>query len=83
MTGYRKKDRLALAYDANKKRIRTEGTIILNEVLNSALAEMDRQFQEAVNRGELLSIVATGEEMRAFLRDAAARELGSDRAVDE
>lgn len=74
--GYRKKDAVALAYEANKKRLRVEGAIVLASLLNEALAEMDAQFMEALNRGEVLSITGSREEMREFLRRAAERELG-------
>jgi hypothetical protein len=75
MSGYRKKDAVRLAYDANKKRLRCEGQVILDAVLNEALDEMDRAFQDALSRGEILHIGGSAEEMRAFLRLAAEKQL--------
>ena len=77
MAGYRYKDNVQLAYDANVKRIRTEGAIVLQAMLNEALAEMDQQFTEALNRGEVLSIGGSREEMLGFLRTAAQKQLAA------
>lgn len=71
-----RKDKVALAYQANLKRLRVEGRIILDEVLNEAESEMTDQFKEALDRGEILSIEGSREEMKEFLRRAAERELG-------
>lgn len=75
MPSYNTKDSVALAYDANKKRLRAEGSIILAELLNMALAEMTGQFNDALDRGEILEIGGTREEMKGFLRVAAKRQL--------
>ena len=77
MPKYMHKDRVQLAFDANKKRLRTEGAIVLAAVMNEALAEMTYQFNEALERGELLEIGGSREEMKAFFRQAADRQLGS------
>ena len=74
---YRYKDNVQLAYDANVKRLRAEGAIVLAGLMNEALHEMDRQFTEAVNRGEILSIGGTREEMLGFLRTAADKQLAA------
>jgi hypothetical protein len=70
------KDRIVLVFEANKKRLRAEGQIILATLLNEALGEMSRQFDAAQARGELLEIGGSREEMKQFLRVAAQRELG-------
>lgn len=80
--GYRKKDYVALTYEANKKRLRAEGSIILAIIMNEAIAEMDAQFADALNEGEVLNISGSPEEMRAFLRHAAERELGAKRVLN-
>lgn len=76
------KDSVGLAYDANKKRLRTEGQIILAALMNEALHEMTAQFNEALSRGEVLEIGGSREEMKEFLRIAATRELGALGAGD-
>jgi hypothetical protein len=76
MAGYKRKDAVTLAFDANKKRLRAEGSIILAEVMNEALAEMDDEFQAALKEGRILEISGTRAEMKEFLRRAAVRELG-------
>lgn len=75
MSGYQKKDAVRLAYNANKKRLRCEGQVILDAIMNEALDEMDRQFQEAIGRGEILHIGGSAAEMRAYLRRAAEKNL--------
>jgi len=74
---YITKDNVQLAYDANKKRLRAEGSIILAEVMNSALSEMTAQFNAALGNGQILEIGGTREEMKEFLRIAAQKQLGA------
>ena len=75
MPAYAYKDAAALAYDANKKRLRTEGQILLAAAMNEALREMTTQFNEALKRGEVLEIGGSREELKALLLSAAQREL--------
>jgi len=74
---YISKDNVALAFDANKKRLRCEGQIILAEVMNAALSEMTQQFNAALGEGQILEIGGTREEMKEFLRIAAQKQLGT------
>ena len=76
MPNHTYKDEVALAYDANKKRLRTEGSIILAAVMNEALHEMTSQFNAALAEGGILEITGSREEMKSFLRSAAQKELG-------
>lgn len=76
MPNYLYKDDVALAYDANKKRLRTEGSIMLQAAMNEALSEMTAQFNEALARGEILEIGGSREEMKALLYSAAQKKLG-------
>ncbi len=76
MPNYTYKDAVALAYDGNKKRLRAEGSIILDGLMNEALDTMTTEFNEALNRGELLEIGGTRTEMLGFLRTAAQKQLG-------
>jgi hypothetical protein len=75
MPNYGYKDKAAMAYDANKKRIRAEGAIVLAAAMNEALNEMTRQFNEALHRGEILEIEGSREEMKALLLAASQKEL--------
>ena len=77
MPNYITKDNVQLAYDANKKRLRAEGAIILDAVLNLALTEMTTQFNAALGEGQILEIGGTREEMKEFLRVAAQKQLGA------
>lgn len=76
MPSYGYKDEVALTFEANKKRLRAEGAVILARLMNEALNEMTTQFNAALARGEILSIGASAEEMKGFLRTAAQKQLG-------
>lgn len=76
MSGYQYKTAAQLAYDRNKKRLRLEGRLILDELLNEALAEMTGAFNEAAAEGEVLELEGTREEMLGYLRIAYQRQLG-------
>ena len=82
MPSYHYKDEVARAFDANKKRLRAEGSIILSDLLNEALHEMTIDFNRALARGEILRIGGSREELKAFLRIAAQRELGVGEDVE-
>lgn len=76
MIGHKHKDAAAMAYDRNKKRLRLEGRLVLDEVLNVALTEMTTQFNDALVRGDVLELEGTREEILDYLRTAAQRQLG-------
>ena len=82
MPNYTYKDAVGLAFDANKKRLRAEGSILLAAVMNEALNEMTEQFNEGLKRGEILEIGGSRDEMKQFLATAAQRELGAGDAVE-
>lgn len=77
MPSYGYKDDVALAYDANKKRLRVEGNIVLAAVMNEALREMTSQFNAALAQGDVLEITGSREELKGILLQAAKRELAS------
>lgn len=81
MPSYIYKDNIQLAFDANKKRLRTEAAVIYDAIVNEALGEMTKQFNIALARGDILEIGGSREEMKGFLRVAAQRELGVGDAV--
>lgn len=75
--GHNYKSEVAMAYDRNKKRLRLEGRLVLDELMNEALNEMTGAFNEAAARGEILELEGTREEMLGFLRIATQKQLGS------
>lgn len=81
MPDYRHKDAVSLAYDANKKRLRLEGRLVLDALMNEALNEMTSQFNEALGRGEILDIGGTRDELKALLWATAKRELAPGKDV--
>lgn len=76
MASYIYKDKYALAFDANKKRLRTEGGILLARVMNEALNQMTEQFNEGKHRGEVLEIGGSQEELRELLFLASQKAIG-------
>jgi hypothetical protein len=77
VSGYNYKNDVAMAYDRNKKRLRFEGRLILDELLNEALNEMTGAFNEAAANGQILELEGTRDEMLGYLRQAAQKQLGS------
>jgi hypothetical protein len=75
LTGYTKKDETYLAWKENREKIELQGRQLLRRVLNSALAELDREFKDAIQRGEILSLDYDKAELRALLRGTADRVL--------
>ena len=72
MPTYNYKNHTALAYDENKKRLRLEASIVLAEIMNEALKEMTREFNDGLARKHLHRLSAA--EARAFL-SAATRKM--------
>lgn len=64
-------------FDENKLRLRLEGRIVLNRIMNEVLREMTVEFQEAVLRGEILSVGGSASETQQYFTAAARKALGS------
>lgn len=77
MPTYNYKDGVALAYERNKKRLRLEGTVVLDAMMNEALSEMTAEFNKGLERGEILEIGGSQEDMRRYLKLAAQKELSA------
>lgn len=60
----------------NKKRLRTEARIVYDELLNIAEGEMIAQFEEALERGELIEFMGTEEDLQILLSDAVDTYFG-------
>lgn len=73
--GYRELTEAELAWRENRENITLQGRQILRRVLNAALVELDRQFLEALNNGEILEINPGQEELKELLLASAEREL--------
>lgn len=79
MARYNRKSKSDLVYDANRKRIRAEGAILLAELMNEALTVMTEQFEIAEQEGEVLELDGNKEQLKAYLWEASKRELGPKR----
>lgn len=72
---YNHKNQAALTYDENKKRLRLEGRILLDRVMNDVLHEMTEEFTAAILEGKILEIGASREEIQDYFRRSAQRQL--------
>lgn len=72
---HNRKNANALTFDAGKKRLRTEARIVLDQVLNEALARYATEFNAAIKRGIRPQVTFTPDELRALLLRSAQREL--------
>jgi len=78
--GYREITDVELAWRENRENITLQGRQLLRRVLNAALTQLDKQFIEALSRGEILEINPGQEELKALLLANAQSELGVDNA---
>lgn len=77
MGEYRHKDKYVLSYDAGVKRIRLEGRLALDQVLNDALDAWSKEHEAAKKRGEVLELTGDREELTRYLRVSARKALGA------
>lgn len=73
--GYREISEVELVWRENRENINLQGRQILRRVLNDALTELDRQFTEALERGEILEINPGHQELKELLFKSAQKEL--------
>ena len=73
--GYRELSEAELSWRDNRELITLQGKQILRRVLNKALAELDKQFIEGLDRGEILEIHPGQEELKELLLKSAQLEL--------
>jgi DNA-binding MarR family transcriptional regulator len=73
--GYKQISEAELAWRENRENITLQGRQLLRRVLNEALAELDKQFLEGLERGEILEINPGQKELRQLLFDKAKKEL--------
>lgn len=76
MTYHAHKDDLQLAWMEAREKLNLVGRQVLRRVLNEALTELDVQFQAAIQRGEVLELEASREELQSLLLSAAQKQLG-------
>lgn len=67
MPEFKPKDEYALAYDADRKRLRQEARIQLDVMLNGAYAELAKLHTEAQQRGEVVRVVFGPDEVKGLL----------------
>jgi len=76
--GYKEISDVELAWRDNRENITLQGRQLLRRVLNKALIELDKQFLDALNRGEILEINPGKEELKALLLSSATKELSEN-----
>jgi hypothetical protein len=74
-TSYKYKQKQELVFEANKKRLRLEGQILLADLLNEAVSVMSDRFNEAYLEGTILELDGNRDELKSYLLEAANREL--------
>jgi hypothetical protein len=73
--GYREVNEAELVWRENRENITLQGRQILRRLLNDALTELDQQFIEALERGEILEINPGKKELKELLFKSAQKEL--------
>lgn len=73
--GYKQVSQAELAWRDNRENITLQARQILRRVLNQALSELDKQFMEGLERGEILEINPGKEELKSLLLQNAQLEL--------
>jgi hypothetical protein len=73
--GYREITEIEIVWRENRENINLQARQILRRVLNTALVELDKQFTEALERGEILEINPGQDELRELLFRSAQKEL--------
>ena len=73
--GYKQISDAELAWRENRENITLQGRQLLRRVLNEALAELDRQFLDGLERGEILEINPGQKELKQLLLGTAQKEL--------
>ena len=73
--GYREITEAELAWRENRENITLQARQILRRVLNKALTELDQQFLEGLDRGEILEINPGQKELKALLLKNSQKEL--------
>lgn len=81
MAAHKKKSKTELIYDANKKRIRTEGSILLAELMNEALDVMTEKFEEAKQNGGVLELDGNRGKLKEYLWEASKRTLSETKSL--
>jgi hypothetical protein len=74
-TGYREISEVELCWRENRENIQLQARQILRRVLNKALLELDKEFMEALDRGEILEINPGQQELKELLFKSAQEEL--------
>lgn len=74
-TRYVNKTEADLAFESNKKRLRLEGQLLLDQMMNEALTVMSDKFQDAYIRGEILRIEGNRDFLIECLAEASNKLL--------
>jgi hypothetical protein len=65
---YRNKTPIDLKWQENRKRLQLEAQVIMDRVMNTALAQMDEEFTANLERGELISIESGRDDLMRYLK---------------
>ena len=73
--GYKQKGQITLAWMDNRERVTLEGRQMLRRVLDTALAELDKQFAAGIRTDTILHLGADKNELRELLLKVAQKQL--------
>jgi hypothetical protein len=77
MPKYTHKDATTLAYEANKKRLRVEGQILLDNMMNEAVHEMTQQFNKELSHGRIVELKLDEDSVRKLFKSSSRKVLGA------
>ncbi len=75
--GYKELTETDLSWRENRENVTLQARQLLRRVLNVALTELDRQFMEGIQRGEILQINPGQKELKELLLKTSQKELTS------
>lgn len=73
---HRQKDHIQLAWLENRERVMLQLRQIVRRVGDEVLAELEEEFVAAINRGEILELNPSPEDLRRLVLKKAQKQLG-------
>lgn len=75
MSGYREISEVDLAWRENREYVTLQARQLLRRVMNRALVELDREFQDGLRDGKVLELNPSKGELKALLLKHSQLEL--------
>jgi len=75
LSGYKEISEVDLAWRENREQITLDARQILRRVLNRALVQLDREFQDGLKEGHILELNPNKDSLRKLLLERTQLEL--------